>query len=49
MESYEFTENPFGTDFDPEDLINRLRSREDHASIKKGIEIGPRGVPVHAA
>ncbi|KIW45779.1 uncharacterized protein PV06_04135 [Exophiala oligosperma] len=49
MESKEFLENPFGTDFDPEHLINRLRSGEHHDSIKKRIEIGPRGVPAHAA
>jgi catechol-2,3-dioxygenase len=45
MESKEFAENPIGTDFDPEELIRRLKAGEDHASIKKRIEIGPRGLP----
>jgi len=45
MMSKEFGENPIGTDFDPEELIKRLRSGEDDASIKKRIESGPRGVP----
>jgi catechol-2,3-dioxygenase len=38
----EFAENPIGTDFDPEDLIRRLQAGEDHAMIKKRVEIGPR-------
>jgi len=45
MASKAFAENPIGTDFDPEELIRRLESGEDHASIKKRIEIGPRGLP----
>lgn len=44
MASKDFAENPIGTDFDPEDLIKRLESGESHASIKKRIEIGPRGL-----
>lgn len=40
--SKEFAENPIGTDFDPEDLVKRLQAGEDHESIKKRIEIGPR-------
>lgn len=47
MDSKEFDENPIGTDFDPEDLVRRLKSGEDHSSIKKRHEIGPRGVPHH--
>jgi catechol-2,3-dioxygenase len=47
MMSKEFEENPIGTDFDPEDLIRRLKNEEDLRSIKTRIEIGPRGVPVH--
>ena len=47
MDSKEFQENPIGTDFDPEDLVRRLQSGEDHASIKKRVEIGRRGVPDH--
>ncbi|KAF2812011.1 Glyoxalase/Bleomycin resistance protein/Dihydroxybiphenyl dioxygenase [Mytilinidion resinicola] len=45
MMSKEFEENPFGTDFEPEDLIRRLRAGEDEKSIKKRIESGPRGIP----
>jgi len=44
MMSKYFQENPLGTDFDPEDLIRRLQSGEDETSIKKRIEIGPRGL-----
>lgn len=40
--SKEFAENPIGTDFDAEDLVKRLQAGEDHSSIKKRIEIGPR-------
>ncbi|EXJ69169.1 uncharacterized protein A1O5_08104 [Cladophialophora psammophila CBS 110553] len=45
MASKAFAENPIGTDFDPEELIRRLQSGEDHVSIKKRIENGPRGLP----
>jgi catechol-2,3-dioxygenase len=45
MASNLFAENPIGTDFDPEDFVKRLKAGEDHASIKKRIEIGPRGLP----
>lgn len=40
-----FAENPFGTDFDPEDLIKRLKNGEDEEVLKKRVEIGPRGPP----
>ncbi|OAP57539.1 hypothetical protein AYL99_08277 [Fonsecaea erecta] len=40
-----YRENPIGTDFHPEDLIKRLKSGEDHRSIKTRIEIGPRTLP----
>ncbi|KAJ9638565.1 hypothetical protein H2204_004336 [Knufia peltigerae] len=40
--SKEFARNPIGTDFDPEDLVKRLQSGENDASIKKRIEIGQR-------
>lgn len=46
MASEFFAQNPIGTDFDPEELIHRLKSGEDEKSIKKRIEIGPRGLPV---
>ncbi|KAF2491271.1 Glyoxalase/Bleomycin resistance protein/Dihydroxybiphenyl dioxygenase [Lophium mytilinum] len=45
MMSKDFEVNPFGTDFEPEDLIKRLRAGEDEKSIKKRIESGPRGIP----
>ncbi|OAP63653.1 hypothetical protein AYL99_02880 [Fonsecaea erecta] len=45
MKSKEFAENPIGTDFDPEELISRLKSGEDVKQIKKRVEIGPRGIP----
>ncbi|RMI97186.1 hypothetical protein CDV36_016250 [Fusarium kuroshium] len=38
----EFAENPIGVDFDPEDLIRRLRSGEDPKAIMKRPNIGPR-------
>ena len=48
MASPLFRENPVGTDFDPQELIKRLESGEDHAVIKKRVEIGPRSVPPDA-
>jgi len=45
MASKYFAENPIGTDFDPEELIRRLRAGEDQSAIKKRVEIGPRGIP----
>lgn len=45
MASTSFAENPIGTDFDPEELIRRIQSGEDHASIKKRVENGARGLP----
>ena len=41
----EFAENPIGTDFDPEEYIQRLRNGEDDATMKKRVEIGARGMP----
>lgn len=45
MTSVYFTENPIGTDFDPEQLIAALRNGEDERVLKKRREIGPRGMP----
>jgi len=45
MASEAFALNPIGTDFDPEDLVKRLANGESHASIKKRIEVGARGLP----
>lgn len=44
MTSKEFFENPIGTDFDPEQLIERLRKGESQESIKKRVETGPRSI-----
>lgn len=44
MASEAFAQNPIGTDFDPEDLVRRLAAGESHATIKKRVEIGPRGI-----
>ncbi|PVH70570.1 glyoxalase bleomycin resistance protein dioxygenase [Cadophora sp. DSE1049] len=45
MMSKEFDENPVGVDFDPEELVLRVESGEDEASIKKRPNIGPRSLP----
>lgn len=45
MMTEEFAMNSIGTDFDPEDLIARLRGGEDERVLKKRVEIGPRGLP----
>jgi catechol-2,3-dioxygenase len=45
MNSQYFAENPIGTDFDPEDLLARMKAGESHLAIKKRIEIGPRSLP----
>lgn len=42
MRSKEFGENPIGVDFKPEDLIRRLQENENHRTIKKRPNIGPR-------
>lgn len=43
MESAEFAENPIGVDFDPEELLTRLKNGEDPKVLKKRANIGPRG------
>lgn len=45
VQSAAFGENPIGTDFDPEALIERIKAGEDDVELKKRVEIGPRGVP----
>lgn len=40
-----FAENPIGTDFDPEELIQKMDRGVDESELKKRIEIGPRGMP----
>ncbi|ORY57831.1 putative ring-cleavage extradiol dioxygenase [Pseudomassariella vexata] len=44
MTSTDFTENPIGVDFDPEELVKRLESGEDERDIKKKPNIGPRSI-----
>jgi catechol-2,3-dioxygenase len=45
MASKQFNDNPIGTDFDPEELIRRLREGEDDKVLKKRVEIGKRELP----
>lgn len=45
MKSKFFSENPIGTDFDPEEYIARLQKGESELALRKRIEIGPRGIP----
>ncbi|KAH6955739.1 Glyoxalase/Bleomycin resistance protein/Dihydroxybiphenyl dioxygenase [Ilyonectria sp. MPI-CAGE-AT-0026] len=45
MRSKFFSENPIGTDFDPEDYITRLKNGATEAELKVRVEIGPRGLP----
>lgn len=40
-----FAENPIGTDFDAEGLIEKIKEGESESSLKKRIEIGPRALP----
>lgn len=40
-----FAENPIGTNFDPEEWIEKLESGVPESELKKRIEIGPRGLP----
>ena len=40
--SKEFDENPIGVDFDPEELVERLKRGEDEGSIKRRRNIGKR-------
>jgi catechol-2,3-dioxygenase len=42
MTGKEFGENPIGTEFDPEVLIQRLEDGEDDRSIKRRVETGAR-------
>ncbi|KIW34050.1 uncharacterized protein PV07_00852 [Cladophialophora immunda] len=39
-----FGENPIGTDFDPEELIQRMQNGESDKDLKTRIEIGPRAL-----
>lgn len=48
MASEAFAENPIGTDFDPEELRERLERGEEEESIKKRKEVGARGLEAFA-
>lgn len=45
MSSELFAQNPIGTDFDPEELIARIRNGEHDKALKRRVDIGPRGLP----
>lgn len=49
MQGNYFSENPIGTDFDPEELIKKIKSGVPDSELKKRIEIGPRGLPDFSA
>lgn len=44
FEGEEFATNPFGVDFDPEVLIQRLNDGEDEALLMRRANIGHRGL-----
>jgi len=48
MMSAEFEEEPIGYDFEPEELIARLRRGEDHKSIKRRMGSGGRKHPPYS-
>ncbi|KAI2604047.1 Glyoxalase/Bleomycin resistance protein/Dihydroxybiphenyl dioxygenase [Hypoxylon fragiforme] len=43
LTSPELQDNPFGVDFDPDDLIRRLKNGEPEAELMKLVHIGTRG------
>ncbi|KIW90542.1 uncharacterized protein Z519_09189 [Cladophialophora bantiana CBS 173.52] len=45
MNSQYFAENPIGTDFDAEELIQKIKDGVPDAELKERVEIGPRGLP----
>ncbi|EXM15816.1 Glyoxalase/fosfomycin resistance/dioxygenase domain [Fusarium oxysporum f. sp. vasinfectum] len=45
MNGKEFIENPIGTDFDPEDLIQKIKDGRPESELKKRVEIGSRELP----
>jgi hypothetical protein len=40
----EYSENPLGADFDPEDLLRRLDAGEPEKKLMKRPNVGPRGL-----
>lgn len=45
MNSKAFAENPIGTDFDAEEMIQAIKSGKDESVLKKRVENGPRELP----
>ncbi|KIV81158.1 hypothetical protein PV11_08597 [Exophiala sideris] len=45
MNSSFFAENPIGTDFDAEDLLQKIKQEVPDAELKRRVEIGPRELP----
>ncbi|KAK5455845.1 hypothetical protein LTS15_005162 [Exophiala xenobiotica] len=45
MNSTYFAENPIGTDFDAEELLQRIKWGASEAGLMRRIEIGPRALP----
>ncbi|KAH7126486.1 Glyoxalase/Bleomycin resistance protein/Dihydroxybiphenyl dioxygenase [Dactylonectria estremocensis] len=43
MASPEYAENPIGVDFDPQEMIRKLRDGEDEVALKRRPNIGSRG------
>lgn len=43
FETEAFAKNPIGVDFDPDELVRRLRNGEDEAYLKRRPDSGPRG------
>lgn len=46
MAGKNFMENPIGTEFDPEDMIEGLKRGEPEHVLKRRVETGPRGLDV---
>jgi hypothetical protein len=42
--SQAFAENPIGVEFDPDDLLRRLRAGESEADLRRRPDIGKRGL-----
>ncbi|KAI1627026.1 Glyoxalase/Bleomycin resistance protein/Dihydroxybiphenyl dioxygenase [Exophiala viscosa] len=40
-----FAENPIGTDFDAEELLQKIKEEVPDAELKRRVEIGPRALP----
>ncbi|EOD45175.1 Glyoxalase bleomycin resistance dioxygenase protein [Neofusicoccum parvum] len=44
MSSEAFRINPVGADFEPEELVRRLKAGEDEREIKRPVDVGPRSL-----